>query len=239
MTIMKRILSLIGLILGVIGMLLCLAVIIGAWWVNPPITNGLLQVFTPIETALAFGDAAVGEFNEFVADTQTQVTAVTDAKPIATALEGEIQQVAVYVDVANALVGSAEQTVTDVAESVQPGVQGTVISHAVDRLLETLTDVTDTLDAAETLAQEIKDSESLLGDEIDALNEQLDALQSGSANVSAVINQTANDVASIKDNVPRWIDLGSLIVTLIFIWFGMAQYFLFRSCWRILRKPTS
>ena len=92
MTIIKRILSLIGLLLGAIGMVLCLAVIIGAWWVNPPITNGVMQVFTPIEAALAFGDAAVGEFNEFVADTQTQVTAVADAKPIVTALEDEIQQ---------------------------------------------------------------------------------------------------------------------------------------------------
>ena len=76
-------------------------------------------------------------------------------------------------------------------------------------------------------------------DEIDALNEQLDALQAGSADVRTVINQTAADVATIKGNVPRWIDLGSLIVTLVFIWFGMAQYFLFHRCWRILLKPTS
>ena len=32
----------------------------------------------------------------------------------------------------------------------------------------------------------------------------------------------SDDVAKIKQKVSRWIDLGSLLVTLIFLWFGVA-----------------
>ena len=80
----KRILGFVGAMLGAVGMVLCLAVIVGAWWVNGPLTDGLLTVFPPIEAALVFGDAAAEHFGKFVGDTQTQFNDTVDANPLAT-----------------------------------------------------------------------------------------------------------------------------------------------------------
>lgn len=233
----KRTLSILGLIVGAVGLALCLAVIIGSWWVNSPITYGLLfRVFPPIEASLSFGDSTVEEFNTIVADTQAQFTQVTDAKPLVTALEDEIQQVTVYVNVASSVADSVEQGVNEFAGSVQTDGPSWVISRAAGRLLGSLSNVTDALDSATLLTQQIGEGRT---DKIDLLNAQLDTLQGQVVEVEDVIEQTQDDVALIKSRVPRWINLASLLVTLLFLWFGVAHYFLLRACWRALRPQKA
>lgn len=41
---LKRTVGFIGSALGALGMVLCLAVIVGAWWINGPLTDGLLTI---------------------------------------------------------------------------------------------------------------------------------------------------------------------------------------------------
>ena len=74
-------------------------------------------------------------------------------------------------------------------------------------------------------------------EKVDQLSEGLTQLEAKSTEVQEVIDQTAAEVDEIKIKIPRWINLGSLIVTLVFIWFAVAQYLLFRSSWRWFRQP--
>ena len=163
-----------------------------------------------------------------------QFNETADAKPVATALEDEIAQLSIYVGVANGLVDSAETTLSGVAGSVQSGVRGNVTTRTTNRLLTTLNSVDETLTSAEMLAQDVREGRT---EKIDELNQQLDQLETNSAEVQTVIDQTQGDVADLKHKVPRWINLGSLIVTLIFLWFGIAQYFLMQHGWQRLRQP--
>ncbi len=233
----KQIFSYLGIGLGAIGLLLCLAVIIAAWWVNNPITYRLVyQVFPPIEATLSFGNEKATELDDFVADVQTQFTQVTDAKPVATALEDEIEQVAVYVNIAYAAVDFAEQALTSLEAAAQPDRAENIISIISTRLTGTLDELTNTLGATQSLTQDIRAGRD---DKVDTLTEQLDTLQAHTSEVKVAIGQTENDVAVIKSNVPRWVNLGSLTVTLFFIWFGTAQYFLFRTSWQFMRKSKA
>jgi hypothetical protein len=236
MSIVKQTLALLGVLLGAVGMLFCLAVIVGAWWINDPITDGLLKVFPPIEAALSFGDTTVTEFNDFVADTQTQVTQVTEEAPIISALQDKIRQVTLYVNVASVMTDSVEQVALGLVESVRPGKGETIVSRSASRLLETLDIVADTLDSALSLSQQVENGRR---DKIDTLTEQLDTLQLNLTEMETAINQTENDVADIKNILPRWINIGSFIVTLIFVWFGIAQYFLFRISWQFFRRERA
>ncbi|MBT3313949.1 MAG: hypothetical protein HN390_04980 [Anaerolineae bacterium] len=230
----KQIFSYVGIGLGSIGLLLCLAVIVAAWWVNTPFTYRLLyQVFPPIEAALSFGDEKATELNDFVTDVQTQVTQVTDAKPLATALEDEIEQVAVYADMAYATTDSAEQMLSSVETSPKSERAENIISEITARLTGVLDGLTDTLDETQSLAQDIQNGRD---DKVGALTEQLDTLQSQTSEVQAAVEKTQSDVAVIKSKVPRWVNIGSMTVTLVFVWFGAAQYFLFRAGWQFLRK---
>ncbi len=224
------------MVLGTLGLLLCLAAIVGAWWLNTPLTNSLLTIFPPIEKALVFGDATAERFGTFVGNTQTQFNKTADAKPIATELADEIEQVAVYVNVASELANAAETTINGVANSLQPGVRSNVAARAADRLSTTMDDVSETLTTAESLAQDVRDGRT---EKIDQLNNQLDLLEGRSAELQTAISQTSDDVTEIKQKISRWIDLGSLSTTLLFLWFGVAQYLLMRSGWRLLRQPQA
>ena len=234
MKIIKRMLAILGIVFGAIGMILCLAVIIGAWWVNGPITDGLLKIFPPIEAALLFGDSTAEQFGQFIGETNSHFDEVADAKPVATALANEIEQISVYVDVASGLAGSAEETISGVASSVQANGSRPKAATAAERLLGTLNEVTETLDSVESLAQDVSDGRA---EKVAQLSEGLTQLEAKSTEVQEVIDQTAADVNEIKVKVPRWINLGSLIVTLVFIWFGIAQYLLFRTSWHWIRQP--
>lgn len=65
---------------------------------------------------------------------------------------------------------------------------------------------------------------------IDVLNAQLETLQGQVVEVDSVLAQTQDDIVLLKSKVPRWVNLASLLVTLLFLWFGVAQYVLLRSC---------
>ena len=158
-------------------------------------TNGLLTVFPPIEAALVFGDATAERFGAFVDDTQTQFNETADAKPIATELADEIKQVAVYVNVTSGLANSAEETISGVASSLPSGVRSNVAARAADRLSTTMDNVSETLHAAEMLAQNVRDGRT---EKVDELNDQLDLLAENSAEVQTAISQTSDDVAEIK-----------------------------------------
>lgn len=233
MTFIKRIFAVIGILLGTIGFILCLAVIVGAWWVNGPITDGLLSLFPPIEAALEFGDTTAEQFGLFLGDTSARLEEAADVQPLATALEDEIGQVAIYVDVANGLVGSAEETITDVTTSFQAnGNQQAAL--AVERLAGQLDEVNTTLNSVEALTSDVSDGRLEV---VDELANGLASLEETSREVQDAIGQTQTEVNEIKISIPRWIDIGSLIVTLIFLWFGIAQFLLLRQSWFLLIAP--
>ena len=214
---LKRIVGLFGVVLGAVGVALSLAVIMGAWWVNDPITIQLLRVFPPIEMALSFGERTATQFDAFVDDTQTQFNVTADAKPVATALADEIARAAMLVDVASGVVAPTASTIAQFARTDQ-------LASALDRGVKGLA-------SAQILAQQIIDGRT---DRIDAINAELAALRVSSVELQTAIEETANAVATIKRRLPRWIDLASLIVTLLFLWFGVAQYSLLRNSWRLL-----
>ncbi|MFZ4661463.1 MAG: hypothetical protein ACOYNY_30930 [Caldilineaceae bacterium] len=214
----KRIAGLLGVLLGAVGVVLCLAVIMGTWWVSGPVTTQLLSVFPPIETALALGDLTITQFEAFVDDTQMQFNATADAKPVATVLADEIVRAGMLVNVASGLVASVESALSQFSRT--------------ERLTTALDGVAERLNSAKTLAQQIEDGRT---DRIDAMNTELNALRAKSTALQTAIDAAANDVATIKRRVPRWVDLGSLIITLLFVWFGVAQYNLLRNSWRLMR----
>ncbi|MEM8857908.1 MAG: hypothetical protein AAGD96_06285 [Chloroflexota bacterium] len=235
MSMVKRVLGGIGIILGGIGIVLCIAIIFGAWWINGPITNGLLQLFPPIEAALLFGDTTAEQFGQFVGETSDNLDEAADVEKLALALEDELKQVSVYVDVASGLAESAEETISEVSSSVQTSEAPPAAAQAASRLLEKLTDVGETIETVEALALDVSDGRV---EKIDQLANNLETLETKSKEVQTVIDQTQEEVNEIKIKVPRWINIGSLIVTFIFAWFGIAQFLLARQSWFWLRLQT-
>ena len=235
----RQICGYLGIALGAVGVLLCLAVIVGAWWVNEPIEHALVSGVIPsVEAALDFGETAVSEFADFVADARLRLSEAVDAQGVATALEDEMQRITTYADAAISAVASAEQFVAGLADSsANSSADSTarIAFLAARRLLTALREVNEALGAVESLIRDISDG---LSDQMDALDAQLDALNRHAMEVELAIVHVEEKVAAVKGRIPLWIDLGSLAVTLVFLWFAAAQFALLRACWRLARSKA-
>ncbi len=221
----KRILGWLGVVLGSVGVVLGLAAIVATWWVNGVLTTQVLRLFTPIEQALVFGDEANMQFAVFIANTQTQLTALEEATPAADAvlaeLADEIAEVRRLATTANILLASFEPILAQFTRA--------------DQLATALSDALATLVSIDARVQQVQQTRT---EAMGTINTELDALEARSSELQTAIDETSNDVAKLKRRVPRWIDLWSVGVTLLFVWFGTAQYTLIRSSWR-LASPTT
>ena len=153
----------------------------------------------------------------------------TDTEAVISALEDAIRNVQVYVDVATAAATFSEQIVTDLVDP-SSGVGAFLVA---ERLLGALHEVTETLASVRTLTQQIDHGTS---EQIDVLDAHLDTLQTQAVEMELAIADASEELASLKRHIPLWINVGSLLVTLIFCWFGAAQFALLRVCWQFVRR---
>lgn len=216
----KRVLGWLGIFLGAVGILLSISAVAGTWWLNGVTTMQLLQIFQRAEQALAFGDRTATRFVVFVDNTQTRFNEVEADAPLTTALAAELADEIAEV---RRLAAIAE----DLLMSIQP-----ITSQftRAERLNSTLNNTIDALNATDELAQAIQGGRS---EAVDALNAELDELQTRAAELQDALAQVTDDLATFKSRVLRGVDLVALGVTLIFVWFGAAQYTLIRSSWRL------
>ncbi len=229
----KRIMGWIGVVFGAIGVALCLIVIVGIWVLNGELTTQILKVFPPIETALTYGNDATIQFDAFVDEQQTlfneladgeMVTSVlAEVENVASELVDEIDQARFLVQFARVLVFTTDSTLVERIGTDE-------LIFVLDRSLEIL-------DTTDLLVQQILD-ENIDADIIAAINTQLDSIKDISSELRTIIEQISVDVAKVKAMIPLVLVLVSLMLTLLFGWFGIAQYSLLYSSWRLARPSV-
>lgn len=217
-----RVIGWIGVILGALGITLCFVAFVGVLWLNGVITTQVLRIFPPIEIILTFGDQAAIQFETIVDSTQTQFNTVVDAQPVATVLADELSKARLLVDTASRLFESLDDLLSQFART--------------ERLTITLDDVITALNSTEALAQQLRDGRT---DTIDAINSELDTLKARSVALQTAIDEISNDVAHVKTHVPHWINLVSFVITLLLLWFGIAQYNLSYNSWGVAHRIRS
>lgn len=223
MNILKRIVGVLGLLLGSLGLTLCLAVIIGGWWINSPLTDSLLRVFPPVENVLALLDDGVQTADDVLVTAQTKVEQGGEqVMEIAVEINERVEPVLPIVDVAHKTTLAA----TGVAYVTSIGSPEERPDGSLARFLRQ-TDLA--LNSAETLSQRIIDGDSQA---TNAISNELTELRVVVAEVDSELTQVEEKVSATKQRLPGWIDLASLLITFIFLWFSVAQYCLIRNSWQ-------
>ncbi|MEL7233431.1 MAG: hypothetical protein AAFV33_13785 [Chloroflexota bacterium] len=216
----KRLLGGSGVILGAIGIVLSASGIVATWWASGVVTTQVQQVFDAVEQALVLSEEAATRFAVFIDDTQARLDIIDEEAPVATTLAAELAD---EIAAIRQLAMTADQVLT----TFEP-----ILSQftRTDQLAMTLREALDALNATEGAVQELQAGRT---EAIETLDAELETLTVRVTALQSAVAEAQDDVAVLNRRVLRWIVLVAVAVTVIFVWFGAAQYTLIRSSWRL------
>ena len=221
----KRIAGIVAIIFGALGVILSIAAIVAVWVVNKPITDSSVQLLVTVEDALGVVEEGLARADETL---QTVRDSIADA-----AAQIPTAELLAVIDNIGSIVDSAQST-ADTASSVI-GVANSIpflgssrseeessgekldeISSTLEQISIGLTTVTERLEGLS--------EGGAPGGVIDNIDQELEGFQSRLNEAENNVNETGTAVAEVTANVPRWIDIASIIISLLIIWLGVAQY---------------
>jgi len=233
--VLKRITGLVGIALGTIGLILSLAAIVVVWVANTPLTESALQFLNRIEIGLTVTADGLDQADVTLTEVRDQLTAVGEAFP-AEELIRFIEDVESILSAAQSTADTAS-TVVGLANSVpfvgRNGSAGASATPNLDQSSQTLDEILSKLEAVRVaLVNRTEGSGSGLLGQIDAEIAQLQGLIQ---NVDSSVEESTTVVVQLQLDLPGWIDIASVVLTLLLLWLGLAQMSLLAHGWEWLR----
>ena len=253
---LKRIGGLVLIILSVLILVLNVAGIVGAWAANEPLTNSILGVLTPVEQTLeltadlldrisAGVERARGVVSTIEAAAELLGENIEENRPLLTLISKTLGEVlAPVVDNVGDIVRTAEAAATTIQNGLEiadalPFISlddGQLETTRIARMATRVSDLTTALEELDADVQERRSeaAEDLVGPITSRTSEisgYLDDVQSDVDDSRAQIGDLRERVATLKGRVPLWIDLGSIAITLLFVWLALSQVSVFIHGW--------
>ncbi len=268
MAIIKRSIGLGSLLLAIFGLLLCIGGIIGVWMVKARVGALGNAAFSAADESLAFVDAKIDRVKQALDKSRQRVSGISkgaerlkdaqadvrkESEPLLHALDEVFQQLKAAESRLESSQAAA-QGVARVAEAVvsseyaasHEDSTGIALAKRVQELSEM---VAEALAQLQVLRQEILDlldSERFAREVAVRIVARVADLDKGLASISARIERfdakVANTRASIGELQRRihwWIAVAAVVVSAVFVWFGISQIGMMDHGWRLMRKSQA
>jgi hypothetical protein len=235
--IVKRILGGVGAFLGGLGLILSIAFIIVVWVVNKPVTEGTVELVGKIEIGLTVANNGLDQADDTLNNVRQQIRDLTEAVPLEglqstiTDIIALVDGIKTTVDTAASVVGLADTfPVSLLRRDAEP-----VDTPKLDEASNTLGQISTSLGNVEVLLQERQDSGlGPVGTQVDT---QIDDLQTRIQEVNQGVEEGIDTTAQLQEDLPGIIDTIAIVITLLLIWLGVAQYALLVNGWHWVRWP--
>ncbi len=264
MTTFKRVVAVTVMVLSAVGIVLCLAEVIGAWTINTPVTNSVTKLLSGIENVLEVSEGALERINTRLDQTSTSLQQIEDT----VAQSGqELEQGSPVLDIIDATIGDELYPVIESVADTTTFIATTLVG--INETLEaansipfvTVPTLTEELQAfqqrVEQLRQQVTEFKQQVQDlksgviqavvtpitnTTSAISGALDEVQSTTTQVQTQVSQALADVTAINQRIAFWMDMLSLGLTLGGLWFGLGQVALLLMAWEytktgVLRLP--
>jgi predicted nucleic acid-binding Zn-ribbon protein len=261
---LKKIGRIIVFVIAALFILLSVAGIAGAWWVNSVAANVTLKAFSVVETGVGVVDAGVTRVDGLV---QTGRTEVQQAQETITTVSGNLQaNNPVLQALSDRLDTRLGPTVDKIQEAVAPvrdalGTVSNAVSFAnsipfiheraprLDQLDTALSQLgamaadvqqlRSTLRAAaegqaDQVTQQTATALTTLTSRVDA---RLAEIQTGIQQIQTEIEALQTRLQALKSRLLLIYNLTALAATLLFLWVIYSQIVVIRHHWRLLRAP--
>jgi hypothetical protein len=242
----RKITSWILMILGGLFLLLSIAGILLIWIYNTPLTNEVILQLNDIDTqliqaqatldnsqkelerALRIVDSAQSALDKFKAQTNSTGNFLeTIRSTLDDRLLPELKTTRSRIDSARVALEQLQSFLSGISGFV-PGLD----LSAPDKILADLISSANSLDAeithVETLGEQaslfVSDSSYLLGGDLTGTRDSLQNFITSIEEYQTKVAGWREQVATLTDGTPRWIDQTSIALTIFLLWFGFSQF---------------
>jgi hypothetical protein len=258
MTIIKRILAVIALILSAIFFLVCLAGGIGVWIANGPATRDIVGVVQAVDDRVVRGSEVVGEITTGLTTAQSSLSLVqtelgkvgTDAasngpilqtisnllsdtlRPAVAKISQAAAQVSEALAQAQGILDTLNRTPLGRGMDLPPGDKIGAISTALAGLSQPLDEMIGLIQGVKELSMEVAQR---LQAGLSRAGTALAEAQSVTQTVSDSLAQAHAQARTLIARLPGWIDLASIVLSFVFFWMALAQASLFIHALGVLK----
>jgi hypothetical protein len=248
----KRVLAILIMALSVILAILSMAGIVGNWIVNDSVTDDIIRVLTGVDNALGLADDALGRLDTRVGAARERVAAFEESVQTAgedfvenpvilTALSEKLDLgIAPAINDLRATVQSVRETVIGIQNAIQainalPFVSlGERVSdlERLQRLSEGVARLTEGVEETRNGVREAKQQVATrvafaIGKGTSKLDSGLTTIETAISDYGARVSELRTQVSTLRAGVVLWLDVASVILTLILLWLVFSQVVVF------------
>lgn len=237
-------------LLSMVGTVLCLAGIAGSWIVNEPLTNGLSKALIGVENVLNITGKGIGRVESELTEIRDKIDKINQEvvragneftdNTLALTLIATITEwkLGTRIETATEAVDLIQDTIVSVNQIVEtanglpflslPMLPMEKLGVIEKRLSEAMTAVQDIEVMASDMKSGVADKAvSSLTTQTAKIDRIAEDIQVSVAEFGSSVDAVKTTTVMIKTDIPPWIDLASLIISLIFVWLIFAQLCLF------------
>ena len=257
----KRILAGLVIFTSVLGLVLCLAGIIGVWVINQSLTERLTDAFDQVINVLVLSqdrldqvDANLIEAQNLIASQQEAVNEtgeqLTENSPTLTLLSNTVgMELIPKLETTAEVIGTMRDTIVSVNSTLENVNSVPFVSvpslpmeqfNAIDQQMQEL------VVSVKSLGETVKDIETGVVDRTTAviliplqeLDELIDQVHTPTVAFNTRLAHVENGLVDASARIPALIDWGSIIMTLVMAWLILAQFSLLYSGWYYWKTGT-
>ncbi|HMN26682.1 MAG TPA: hypothetical protein PKE45_00905 [Caldilineaceae bacterium] len=236
---LKKVLGVMGVIFGVLGIVLAAAQLIGVWVAGPSVTQGLQQLTATLQNGLLTAEQAVTQSAELAGELNTRLAErPEDLQPLLERLDASIGRVQSALTYADQTIQTLQTMTAATARLPLPGrnQEETTVGGKLDQAAQAVDSANQTVTELEGLSASLAQRG---GPSLDQVEARLQTMESQLNTLAARIDEAQAQIAQIEGQIPLWVNWATVALTLLFIWLGIAQYCLLILSLRWVRQPEN
>lgn len=240
----RKVAAVLVMVLSVIGVLICLAVVVGAWVLNEPATTAITTSLDTADDYVEVAEQATEQVDSRLSQVQSLIQSLTATAPERAAearatveqkVAPVVSQVQETITVIQSGIATANQLLTQFSRL--PGVNVPSLSEQLGELNQRITQADSTLD---TLTSALADKEfdsSKVSAAVNNLSARLAELRVTLDSVATRLASAHSTIATASSATPAAIDKISIVVSLLGLLLGAGQVSLFMQGLNWFRRP--
>jgi hypothetical protein len=241
----KRILAWVVVVISIIGIIACLAGIVGSWVVNERLTNSILNLLSGVQSALSSIDASLTRVGEHL---NTATSAIDSVRQSATQLGDQIEANSPILDrISSTLDESLSPSVTRIRElflpirdtilainntleaiNTFPGIQLPTLTAQLENLNNQIQQVIDGVEGLKTDISNfrtgvVENVQARFLGRIDTIASFLKTIEGEVNTYLAQVKNLQTAVSNLQARIPSTIDRITLLLSILLIWIVLAQ----------------